>query len=211
MSVNILIADDHDVIRSGLRPILEAHLNWHVVAEAANGKEAIARALETKPDVAIIDYALPLLNGVTVTKQIRSLLPKTEVLIFTMHDDESVIDDLLRAGARGYLLKSDAREHLLSAVEALSKHRPFFTPKVSETLLESHITRASPHKSPLTNRERVVAQLIAEGHSNREIAKILEISYKTVEIHRGSLMRKLNLNSTAALVRYAIRNGFVEA
>ena len=164
----ILIADDHDVVRSGLRTILEAHPNWEVVAEAADGKEAILKAIETKPDVAVLDYSLPLVNGVEVTRQIRARLPRTEVLIFTMHDNETLIEELLKAGARGYLLKSDARRHLIAAIEALAVHKPFFTARVSEALLESFLTRTSQAGSTLTNRERGVVQLIAEGHTNKD-------------------------------------------
>ncbi|HEV8714573.1 MAG TPA: response regulator transcription factor [Candidatus Binatia bacterium] len=207
----ILIADDHDVVRSGLRAILEAHPNWEVVAEAADGKEAILKAIEAKPDVAVLDYSLPLVNGVEVTRQIRGRLPRTEVLIFTMHDNEILIQELLKAGARGYLLKSDAKRYLIAAVEALAVRKPFFTARVSEALLESYLTRTNQAGSTLTNRERSVVQLIAEGHTNKDIAHLLNISIKTAETHRAAAMRKLNLSSSAALVRYAIRNKLVEA
>jgi DNA-binding NarL/FixJ family response regulator len=198
------------VVRSGLRPILEGQANWAVVAEARDGKEAIAKAIETEPDIAIVDYSLPLLNGVEVTRQIRARLPKTEVLIFTMHDNEMLIQDLLRAGARGYLLKSDARKYIIEAIESLSVHRPFFTTKVAEAMLQIYAGKQSQTFSPLTNRERTIVQLIAEGHSNKAIANILNISVKTVETHRASVMRKLNCASSADLVRYAIRNKIVE-
>src|SRR6188508_295134 len=137
--IRILIADDHDVVRSGLRTILDTQPNLEVVAEAADGKEAVHKAIETKPDIAVIDYSLPLINGIEVTRQIRAQLPKTEVLIFTMHDNESLIQDVMKVGARGYLLKSDAGRDLTSAIEALAIHKPFFTTKVSETLLESYV------------------------------------------------------------------------
>jgi DNA-binding NarL/FixJ family response regulator len=207
----ILIADDHDVIRSGLRSILEAHPNWEVVAEASDGKEAILKAIETMPDIAVLDYSLPLVNGVEATRQIRARLPKTEVLMFTMHDNEALIEELLKAGARGYLLKSDANRLLIAAIESLEIHKPFFTARVSEALLESFLTRAGQVGSTLTHRERAVVQLIAEGHTNKETAELLNISLKTVESHRASVMRKLNLASSADLVRYAIRNRLVEA
>jgi DNA-binding NarL/FixJ family response regulator len=207
----ILIADDHDVVRSGLRSILETHPNWEVVAEAADGKEAILKAIEAKPDVAVLDYSLPLVNGVEVTRQIRARLRRTEVLIFTMHDNETLIQELLKAGARGYLLKSDASRYLIAAIESLAVHKPFFTASVSEALLESFLTRTRQAGSTLTNRERSVVQLIAEGHTNKEIAHLLNISIKTVETHRASVMRKLDLSSSADLVRYAIRNKLVEA
>jgi DNA-binding NarL/FixJ family response regulator len=206
----ILIADDHEVVRSGLRSILETQSGWHVVAEAADGKEAIVKAVETKPDVAVVDYSLPLINGIEVTRQIRRRLPSTEILIFTMHDSQGVIDELLSAGARGFLLKTDAARHLLEAIETLAAHKSFFTSEVSETLLKSFLRTRSRSKSILTPREREIVQLIAEGHSNKQIAGILGVSLKTVETHRAAVMRKLNLSSAAALVRYAVRNKLVE-
>ena len=208
--IRILIADDHEVVRSGLRKILEAQPNWEVVAEAGDGTDAIHKAAETRPDVAVLDYSLPLVNGIEATRQIRARLPKTEVLIFTMHDNETLIQELLKAGARGYLLKSDAKRHLIGAIESLASHKPFFTAKVSEALLDSFLARPTREGSTLTNRERGVVQLIAEGHTNKQIANILNISLKTVETHRAAIMRKLNLSSSAALVRYAIRNRIVE-
>jgi DNA-binding NarL/FixJ family response regulator len=206
----ILIADDHDVVRSGLRAILEAHPHWEVVAEAADGKEAIDRAIDTKPDVAVIDYSMPLINGVEVTRQIRVKLPRTEVLIFTMHDNETLFEQVLKAGARGYLLKSDAQRYLITAVESLAIHKPFFTANVSEALLQSYVARGKPAKSVLTDRERELVQLVAEGRPNREIARLLHISIKTVETHRSVVMHKLKLHTSAELVRYAIRNKIVE-
>jgi DNA-binding NarL/FixJ family response regulator len=207
----ILIADDHCVVRSGLRTILEAHPNWEVVAEAADGREAVERAIETKPDVAVIDYSLPFTNGIDATREIRARSRTTEVLIFTMRDNETLIQDALQAGARGYLLKSDASRHLIRAIESLALHKPFFTAKVSETLLHSFLARPGREGSTLTPRERQVVQLIAEGHTNKQIVCFLGITIKTVETHRATIMRKLNLSSSAALVRYAVRNELVEA
>jgi DNA-binding NarL/FixJ family response regulator len=209
--IRILIADDHHVVRSGLRTILDAQPNWEVVAEAADGKEAVLKAIETKPDIAVLDYSLPLINGIEATRQIRAHLPKTEVLIFTMHDNETLIQDVMKAGARGYLLKSDATRDLMAAIEALAIHKPFFTTKVSEALLESFVMASNAMGSTLTNREVGVVQMIAEGHTNKHVARLLNISPKTVETHRASVMRKLNLSSSADLVRYAIRNNLVEA
>jgi DNA-binding NarL/FixJ family response regulator len=209
--VRILIADDHEIVRAGLQQILELHAGWKVVATAADGREAIEKAVETRPDVAVIDYSLPLINGLEVTRQIRAGSPRTEVLAFTMHDNESLIMDLLQAGARGYLLKSDANRHLIAAVEALSIHQPYLTSKVSEALLRSYKSRGGQDVRVLTNRERQVVQLIAEGHSNKAVARLLNISLKTVETHRSTVMRKLNLQASAALVRYAVRNKLVEA
>jgi DNA-binding NarL/FixJ family response regulator len=207
----ILIADDHEVVRSGLRAILEAHEGWEVVAEAENGKDAIAKAIETEPDVAIIDYSLPLMNGIEATRQIRARLPGAEILIFTMHDSDVLVGELLAAGARAYLLKSDAKQYLIAAVEALADHKPFFTGRVSEHLLNSFLaTHHRKDEAVLSPRERVIVQLIAEGHGNKEMGEILNLSVKTIETHRAAAMRKLNLKTTAALVRYAIRNRLVE-
>ena len=207
----ILIADDHDVVRSGLRSILEAQEDWEVVGEAETGKEAVDKALATRPDVVVLDYALPVMNGIEATRQIRARVPGAEVLIFTMHDTDTLVREVLEAGARGFLLKSDARKFLLAAVESLVAHKPFFTGKVSETLLASYLAKRAETEELLTARERSVIQLIAEGHTNRSMADILSISSKTVETHRASAMRKLNLSTTAALIRYAIRNKIVEA
>ena len=208
--IRILIADDHEVVRSGLRKVFEIQAGWQVVAEAVDGKDAIFKALQTKPDVAILDYSLPLINGVEATRQIRARLPKTEVLIFTMHDSDSLIGEILAAGARGYLLKSDANAALLSAVEALAAHKPYFTPNLSEALLSSFLANPGQPQFSLTPRERGVVQLVAEGHSNKQVANVLNIGIKTVETHRAAVMRKLNMSSTASLVRYAIRNRLVE-
>src|SRR6476620_2263482 len=168
----ILIADDHDVVRSGLRSVLESHPNWEVVAEAADGTEAIDKAIETRPDVAVIDYSMPLISGIEVTRQIHARLPQTEVLIFTVHDNEEIIEDLLKAGAHGYLLKTDAKRYLIAAIESLAAHKPFFTARVSEALLKSYVARGRQAKSVLTDRERSIVQLIAEGHTNKEIARL---------------------------------------
>jgi DNA-binding NarL/FixJ family response regulator len=197
-------------VRSGLRSILEAQPDWEVVAEAIDGKEAVAKAVATRPDVAILDYSLPVFNGVEATRQIRARVPQTEVLVFTMHESETLMRELLQAGARGYLLKSDAKQFLITAVQSLAAHKPFFTSRVSETLLESFLTTTEGDRGILTARERTVVQLIAEGRTNKQIASVLNISLKTVETHRAAAMRKLNLTSTAAVVRYAIRNRLVE-
>ena len=207
----ILIADDHEVVRSGLRAILETRQGWEVVAEAADGKEAVAKAVATSPDVAIVDYSLPVMNGIEVTRQIRARVPAAEILIFTMHDSDVLVGELLEAGARAYLLKSDAKQHLMAAITSLANHRPFFTGRISETLLESFLsTHHGKDETALSPRERVIVQLIAEGNSNKDMSRILNLSVKTIETHRAAAMRKLNLKSTAALVRYAVRNKLVE-
>jgi DNA-binding NarL/FixJ family response regulator len=205
----ILIADDHDVVRRGLRAILEQLPDWKVVAEARDGREAIKLALETKPDVAIVDHGLPVLNGVEVTRQLRARLPRTEVLIFTMHDSDALLQDVLRAGARGFMLKSDADDYLVAAVRAVSQHKPFFTGRVSEKMLQNFLS-TSNSESILTPREKSVVQLIAEGRTNKEMAELLCLSAKTIESHRASVLQKLNLLTTADIIRYAVRNNLVD-
>jgi DNA-binding NarL/FixJ family response regulator len=197
------------VVRASLRALLSEQPDWQVVAEAADGKEAVVQVLKTAPDVAIVDYSLPVLNGAEVTRQIRQRSPDTEVIIFTMHDNNGLIREVLHAGALGYLLKSDANRLLLTAVETVAEHKPFFTGMVSETLLQSFLPKGND--GPLTARERSVLQLIAEGHSNKRIASILNLSIKTVDAHRAAIHRKLKIQSTAALVRYAIRNKIINA
>lgn len=208
----ILIADDHDIIRRGVRALLETRPNLQIVAEAADGRKALALAHETMPDIAIIDYSLPEMNGYQLTLSLKRELPRIEILIYTMHDRETMILDVLRAGARGFLLKSETEQHLFAAINALSIHRPYFSGGVSETLLEQFLkTSARSTSSALTRREREVVQLIAEGRINKEIARLLDISVKTVETHRATAMHKLKLRTTAELVRYAVRNSIVEA
>ena len=209
--IRILVADDHEVVRSGLKAILEARPGWQVVAEAGDGKEAILKAVEAKPDIAIVDYSLPVMNGVEATRQIRARAPMTEILIFTMHDSDALLDEALQAGARAFLLKSDAQHYLVAAVESLSRRKPFFTGKMSEKLLDTFLAAQGHRNAPiLSPRERIVVQLIAEGNSNKEMSAVLNVSIKTIETHRSSAMRKLNITSTAGLVRYAIRNKLVE-
>ncbi|GLS29063.1 two component transcriptional regulator, LuxR family [Mesorhizobium albiziae] len=208
--LRILIADDHEIVRNGLRAMLSDEDGWEIVAEAADGRDAVSQAQRTKPDVAIVDYALPVMNGVEAARQIRLHSPKTEVLIFTQHDNEALLRDVLEAGIKGYLLKSDAAKHLIHAVEALSTHQPFFTRSMSEALVQAYLSKPNGSTSVLSVRERSVVQLIAEGHSNRQAATLLNVSEKTIETHRASAMRKLDAHSTAALVRYAVRNRLVE-
>lgn len=212
MTVTILIVDDHDVVRRGVRAILEGRADWKVVGEAGNGPEALELVSHHQPTVAVVDYSLPLMNGSQLTRRIRAISPKTEVLIYTMHDSEALVRDLLRTGARGFLLKSDASDQLIAAVAALSCHQPYFTSRVSETLLAHYLAHPgdAQDRQTLTAREREVVQLIAEGQSNKQVSTTLSISLKTVETHRASAMHKLELTTTAALVRYAIRNRLVE-
>lgn len=214
--LRILLADDHDVVRRGLREQLSDHEGWSICGEAANGRDAVKLAKDLAPDVAVIDLSMPELNGLETTRQIRKQSPRTEVLIFTMHETEHLIREVLSAGARGYVLKSDAGRQLVSAVEALSCKKPFFTAKVSETLLDAFLKSETSSDEDsvfhtLTDREREIVQLLAEGESNKEIASKLNISVKTVETHRATVMRKLDINSIVELVHYAIRNQLVEA
>jgi DNA-binding NarL/FixJ family response regulator len=208
--LKILIADDHDVVRSGLRSILEVRSKWAVVAEACNGQQAIDMALQTMPDVAMLDYYMPLVDGTEATRQIRARLPRTRVLIFTMHHSQALIEELQQAGAAGFLLKSDARAHLLRAIESLAVHKSYFrTSDLDE--LETALRPSGAEERSLTHREHGVLRLVVEGLTNKAIANALDISPKTVETHRASIMRKLRLSSSASLVRYAVRNGYLQA
>jgi DNA-binding NarL/FixJ family response regulator len=207
----ILIADDHDVLRTGLRALIGTRPGWEVVAEARNGLDTIQAAEATKPDVVILDYAMPVMNGVEVARQLRARRPRPEILIFTMHDDDAVLREAVLVGVRGYLLKSDAQGHLLEAIEALVRHEAYISGQVSGTLLDALLKPGKLRDgSPLTPRERTVVQLIAEGRTNREICLILDVGIKTVETHRASAMRKIGVTSTAAIIRYAIRHHIVE-
>ena len=207
----ILIADDHDVVRRGVRTLLETRPNLIIVAEASNGRAALEEARLTKPDIAVIDYSMPEMNGLDLTRALKREIPRIEILLYTMHDREDLILEVLRAGARGYVLKSDTERHLLAAIDALSIHRPYFSGVISETLLERFLDSAPTAQATITHREREVVQLIAEGRINKEIGHILTISVKTVETHRASAMHKLKLRTTAELVRYAVRNNIVQA
>lgn len=208
----ILVADDHDMVRRGVCAILETRRDFHLVAEAANGREALDLARETRPDIAVLDYSIPELNGCELTVALKREFSCMEILIYTMHDRESMVIDVLRAGARGVIFKSDSEDHLIVALCALAVRRPYFSGEVSETLLAQFLkTKPETALCVLTHREREIVQLIAEGKINKVIASLLEISVKTVESHRAAAMQKLNLGSTADLVRYAVRNNMIEA
>jgi DNA-binding NarL/FixJ family response regulator len=212
--LRILLADDHDIVRRGLKELLEEHVGWSVCAEASDGRAAVELALAHRPQIAVLDLSMPELNGLEATRRIREKLPDTEVLIFSMHESEELIRDVLAAGARGYLLKSDASRQLVAAVESLARHKPFFSGRVSEVVLSGFLkagqVQAGPALERLTSREREVVQLLAEGKSNKQIARLLDLSVKTVETHRSSAMRKLNLKSLPDLVRFAIRNQVIQ-
>jgi DNA-binding NarL/FixJ family response regulator len=215
--VQILLADDHEVVRKGLRALLEAQPGWKVIAEATDGRDAVEKAKDMHPDVAIVDIGMPSLNGLEATRQIVKKAPRTRVLVLTMHDTNPLIQQVVKAGARGYVLKSDVASDLVSAVEALCRDQTFFTSKVSQIILDRYVGKADgaangpDEDSPLTPREREIVQLLAEGKSSKEVASVLGISVKTAETHRINLMRKLDCHSVAEVVRYAVRNLIAEA
>jgi DNA-binding NarL/FixJ family response regulator len=217
--LRILIADDHEVARSGIRALLESHAGWEVCGEAKDGREAIEFATTLKPDVILLDIGMPNLNGLEAARQILATSPDVAILILTMHDSDQMVREVLRAGARGFLLKSDAGRDLIAAVEALQLQRTFFTTKVSQMVLDGYLHgdgSESEQESEvvatdaLTMREREVIQLLAEGKTSKEVAVALNLSVKTAETHRTNLMRKLDLHSVADLTRYAVRNGIVQ-
>ena len=215
-ALRILIADDHDVVRQGLRALIENEPGWEVCGVATSGREAVERAKELKPDIALLDMTMPELSGLEATRQIKRALPLTEVMVFSAHRSEDVVAQVFDAGAKSYICKADAGKHLVAAIRSLAEHKPFFTPEVSEILfsrfLAADARRANgAAEQKLTSREREVVRLLAEGRSNKETAGLLGISIRTSETHRASLMRKLSLDSLPALVRYAIRNHIIEA
>jgi DNA-binding NarL/FixJ family response regulator len=216
MPLRILVADDHPVVRAGLRALLESRSGWQVCAEAENGREAVEAGGRLKPEVAVLDISMPVLNGIEATRQLRQLSPETEVLILTMHEADQMVQQVLEAGARGYILKDDADRVLLEAVSAMQRHRPFFSSRVAESLSPSNRPGTHPDapvirtRGKLTQREREIVQLLAEGKSNKEVAGVLNISVRTAETHRANIMLKLNLHSIVELVHYAMRNKIVE-
>ena len=211
-AVRILLADDHEIVREGVRAMIERQPGWEICGEASTGREAVAQAEKLAPDIVIMDIGMPELNGLDAARQIKKLHPQVEVLIFTANETEEIVRQVFQAGARGYLLKAEASKHLMPALEMLCKHRTYFSSKVSEMIFSGYMQgRLGGEDTALTPRERETVQLIAEGKSNKEIAELFGISIKTVETHRAAIMRKLRLDSFAALVRYAIRNGIIEA
>ncbi len=205
-----LIADDHEAVRSGLRAVLEQHVDWEVVAEANDGDKALAAAIECRPDVAIVDFSMPRLTGVEVARRIREYPLQTEVLIFTVHNSSLLAQQAFQAGAGAFLVKSDANKELLRAVDSLLAHKPFWNGRFLGELKIGSARPEDGHRA-LSPREQLVVKLVAEGYSNKSISAILHLSVKTTEAHRSAAMRKLDLNSTAGLVRYAVRAKLVEA
>jgi DNA-binding NarL/FixJ family response regulator len=216
VKLRILLADDHDVVRRGLRSLVETQAGWEVCGEAATGHEAVEKAAKLKPNIVVMDISMPELNGLEATRQIRKAAPEAQVLILTIHESEQLLVEVLKARARGYMLKSDAGRDLVAALEALSQGKPFFSSKVAEILLSGYKELAGKSKelelpgSRLSAREREIIQLVAEGKSNKEVATLLNLSVKTVETHRANLMRKLNLHSLAELIHHAIQNKIVD-
>jgi DNA-binding NarL/FixJ family response regulator len=208
--VKILIADDHGIVRSGLRALLESQDDMEVVAEAADGVEARDIAIRQRPDLAILDVKMPRLTGLQATNEIREQAPDVAILILSMHDDERYLFEALKAGASGYVLKRQADTDLLEAIRAVERGEPFLTPDAQRALIKDVLTREGERPDELTSREEEVVKLVAEAHTNREIAEVLHLSEKTVENHRGRAMKKLGLRDRVELVRYAIRRGLVE-
>lgn len=214
--LRILIADDHDLIRRGVRDLLATRRGWQVVGEACNGADAVRKAVNLRPDIAILDFSMPELNGPGATAEIAREVPETGVVVLTMHDSEQVMREVLQAGARGLVLKSDADRDLLEAVETVANKRHFFTRRLSDLMLGGYLAGTSAAKvrmkskvAQLTQRECEVMRLLAEGMSSKEAAGQLQISIRTVESHRININRKLGFHSIANLVHYAIRHGIV--
>jgi two-component system, NarL family, response regulator NreC len=215
-TLRILLADDHKVVRQGTRALLSTIPEWEIVGEADNGRDAVSLTAELKPDIVILDIGMPELNGLDATRQIKKKLPETEVLIFTGQETEELVHDVFDSGARSYIMKTDAADHLIDALKALSEHKHFFTSRISEIVFARYIqgkktVEGAPEKSRITDREREIVQLLAEGKSSKEIATMLGISVRTVETHRAAIMKKLGLKSFSELIRYAVRNKIVEA
>ena len=215
--VRILLADDHELVRRGLRAILAADPRYEICGEASNGREAIEKARQLEPDLVILDISMPELNGLEAAREIKRSAARTEVLALTVNDSEQLAQELLNIGVRGYLLKSDAARDLVAGVESLQQHRPFFTSKIAQMVLRGYLgsvanaPRPDDSSASLTPRERQIVQLLAEGRSSKEIADLLDITLKTSETHRANIMRKLNLHSITDLVRFAIRNEIIDA
>ncbi len=206
----VLLADDHSIVRQGFRMILSAQPDFEVIGEAANGREAVQLAEELKPDVAVMDVSMPELNGIEATRRISEVSPRTRVVALSMHKDSVYVREILRAGARGYLLKDAMDTDLIGAVRAVARGEGYISPAVSEAVLSDYRKHVTDPLDLLSSREREVLQMIAEGKTNKEIANELNLSVYTVEAHRGRIMEKLNLHSTGDIVRFAVRNGLID-
>lgn len=213
----VLIADDHEVVRKGLRTLLEEQPGWQIAGEASDGREAVEKAKALKPDVTVLDISMPTLNGLEATRQMMKNNPQARVLVLTMHESDPLIREVLGAGARGYLLKSDAGRDLVNAVDAIRRNKTFFTARVAQMVLDGYLDKKPPKvdaevpRDRLTPRQREIIQLLAEGKSSKEVAVALNLSIKTAETHRANIMRRLDCHSVSELVRYAVRNNIVQA
>ena len=215
--LRLLVADDHEIVRKGLRALLEAQPGWQVTAEASDGREAVEKAKEVKPDITVLDIGMPSLNGLEAARQMLKNDSRSKILILTMHESDTLIREVLDVGARGYVLKTDANRDLVTAVNAVRSNKTFFTAKVAQMVLEGYLDK-KPRKDPvgpangrLTPRQREIVQLLAEGKSSKEVAVALGLSVKTAETHRANIMRRLDCHSVSELVRYAVRNDIIEA
>lgn len=214
--MRILVADDHEIVRQGLRALIETRAGFVVCGEAANGREAVDKAAALKPDVLVLDIAMPELNGLEAARRIPAVSPRTQILVLSTHHDDALVHELIAAGVRGYVLKSDAAKDLVTAIESLSSGRPFFSAQIADVVVDGFVGRGrlppgdGGAAARLTSREREVLQLLAEGRSTKEVAASLDIGIKTAETHRANLMKKLDLQTIAELVRYAVRNHIVE-
>jgi DNA-binding NarL/FixJ family response regulator len=216
--LRILVADDHDLMRRGIKTLLQTHAGWEICGEAQTGREAVSRTEELKPDIVVLDISMPDLNGIEAARRIRKASPETEVLILSLHFSDQLIREIVEAGVRGYIVKSDSDRDLIVAVETLAKRKPFFTPRATEVILSNFNNTGGTRvevpetvQDRLTSREREIVQLLAEGKSSKEVANSLNISVKTAETHRANIMRKLQLHTVSELVRYAVRNQIIEA
>jgi DNA-binding NarL/FixJ family response regulator len=207
--MRVLLAEDHPIVRRGIRALLESQ-GYEVCAETSDGRAAAECAGHEKPDVAILDYMMPQLNGIEAARQIRDASPTTQILMFTQYDDEDLVREALQAGARAFVNKSEADEHLLQALSALVQGRSYFSSKVSDAMLASFVDHSGGASPKLTPREREVVQLIAEAHNSKDIANVLNVSVKTVDTHRGSAIRKLGVKNVSGLVRYAMRHRMIQ-
>jgi DNA-binding NarL/FixJ family response regulator len=214
-AVSVLVADDHEIVRRGIRALIQEQPGWQVAAEANDGRDAVAKADEFQPDVAILDITMPSLNGIDAAIQIAKLSPRTKVLILTIHESDQLSRKVIDAGVRGYVLKTDAAFDLITAVSSLLSNKIFFTPKIAHMVLNGYLgkgpTASEDGPFQITAREREIVQLLAEGKHSKEVAAVLDITVKTVESHRSNILRKLHFHSVAELVRYAVRNHIVEA
>ena len=213
-TIRILLADDHTVVRKGLRLLLESHAGFEVVADACDGREAIALAEQHQPDVAVLDIGMPVLNGIEAARQLSAKLPRTAIVMLSMHSDEGYVLRALKSGARAYLLKDSAEYDLIAAIKAVSEGKAFFSPAISKMLVEDYMRQMRERDVEdsyelLTTREREILQLLAEGESNKDVASRLHLSLYTVETHRSNIFQKLNLHSSAELTLYAIRKGVI--